>query len=275
VTGDDLLLVRARSVLLDALQALRAHRPAVIVIGAQAIYLRTGRAQVALAETTKDSDLAIDARTLEPVPLLEVAMRAAGFRLDEHRPQPGTWLSHDGVPVDLMVPATIAGDGGRRGSRIPPHSNKATRRAAGLEAAVVDHVPMIVRSLDAGDARTFEANVAGPAALLIAKLHKLGERQDTPGRLVDKDAHDLYRLLLAVPTEQLAQRLSDLLRDDFTGPTAHRAMRFLADMFASGPSALGSVMAGRAEEGIGNPAVASASVSVLARELLDVLTWQV
>ncbi|MDN5856283.1 MAG: hypothetical protein L0K86_26260 [Actinomycetia bacterium] len=54
------------------------------------------------------------------------------------------------------------------------------------------------------DGRAYTANVAGPAALLVAKLHKLGERQATPGRLIDKDAHDLYRLLVATPTENLA-----------------------------------------------------------------------
>ena len=49
---------------------------------------------------------------------------------------------------------------------------------------------MLVTPLGNGDDRAYTANVAGPAALLVAKLHKLGERQATPGRLVDKDAHD-------------------------------------------------------------------------------------
>jgi hypothetical protein len=52
----------------------------------------------------------------------------------------------------------------------------------------------MVAALAPGDDRVFTANVAGSAALLVAKLHKLGERQATPGRLVDKDAHDIYRL---------------------------------------------------------------------------------
>lgn len=39
-TGDSKLLIEARSALLDALQALDAHCSNVIVIGAQAIYLR-------------------------------------------------------------------------------------------------------------------------------------------------------------------------------------------------------------------------------------------
>ena len=59
-TGDADLLVAARSALLDALKALVEQRDALILIGAQAIYLHTGDAPVALAERTKDSDLAVD-----------------------------------------------------------------------------------------------------------------------------------------------------------------------------------------------------------------------
>lgn len=98
--GDDApqddLLVRSRSAMLDALQALAEHRDAVIVIGAQAVYLRTGSADVALAEATKDSDLAMDTRTLGEDPLVEVAMRAAGFMPDPVHSQPGTWINNMG-----------------------------------------------------------------------------------------------------------------------------------------------------------------------------------
>jgi acetyl-CoA acetyltransferase len=58
------LLVAARAALLDALQALVLFRDAVVVIGAQAVYLHTGAAATALAEATKDSDLALDPRLL-------------------------------------------------------------------------------------------------------------------------------------------------------------------------------------------------------------------
>ena len=58
--GDDNLIVEARAALLDAVIALDAHHDSIILIGAQAIYLRTGAASFALAEATKDSDLAID-----------------------------------------------------------------------------------------------------------------------------------------------------------------------------------------------------------------------
>jgi hypothetical protein len=268
-TGGADLLVAARGALLDALEALREHINAVIVVGAQAIYLHTGAAPVALAEATKDSDLVLDTRGLAPEPLLEEAMRAAGFHLDLEAHQPGAWLNAKGIPVDLMVPEALAGGPGRRGARIPPHAKDAARRAVGLEAAVVDYAPVNIRALAPDDRRSYTANVAGPAALLVAKLHKFGERQATPGRLVDKDAHDVYRLLVAVPTEALASKLLQLRADDLAGPVTQQALTLLAELFAAGADAPGSAMAGRAEEGVGEPATVSAAAAALAEDLVS------
>ena len=47
------IYVEARRVLLDALTALAPQGPAVIVAGAQAVYLRTGAADVAVAPYTR------------------------------------------------------------------------------------------------------------------------------------------------------------------------------------------------------------------------------
>lgn len=267
LAGDAEFLVEARSALLDAIEALEAQRDALILIGAQAIYLHTGRAEVNLAETTKDSDLSVDPRRLTDHPLIEDAMRASGFHHHLDRPQPGIWFSQTGVPVDLMVPAALAGPGGRRGGRIPPHSSKATRRAVGLEAAMVDHGPMEITALDPGDSRQVTIKVAGPAALLVAKLHKLHERHETPNRLVDKDAHDIYRLLVAIDTETLAEGIRRLTHDQLTEPVTRESLRYLRDLF-SGPTAVGSFMAGRAESLVGVPAQVSAATAVLANDLL-------
>jgi hypothetical protein len=263
------LLVRTRRALLDALEALAEHRDAVVVIGAQAIYLRTGGIAVALQEMTKDSDLAIDPRRLNPAPRIEEAMRAAGFELQPDRQQPGTWVNADGIPVDLMVPAALSGAGGRRGARVPPHSKLAMRRAAGLEAAVVDRGPMTVAALAGGDDRVLTASVAGPAALLVSKLHKLVEREGDPDRLADKDAHDVYRLLTKVSTAELVASFSWLRDDPIAGGPTRTALAALDRLFASGARALGSMMAGRAEARLGAPEVVSASVSVLAADLLQ------
>jgi hypothetical protein len=266
--GADNLIVEARAALLDAAAALEAHKDSVILIGAQGIYLRTGSAAFALAEATKDSDLAIDPRKLGEDPRLEEAMTGAGFILNPVSQQPGAWMSPNGIPVDLMIPEHLAGPGSRRGVRIPPHCKHAARRAAGLEVAIIDHSPMTVESLD-GDGRSATINVAGPAALLVAKLHKLGERVDTPHRLNDKDAHDAYRLLVATETPDLAETIRGLLADELSQEVTMQALGFIEQLFASGPDALGSMMAGRAEEGIGQPRTVSSSVSFLARDLLD------
>jgi hypothetical protein len=271
VLGDADLLVPARTTLLDALEALADQRDALVLIGAQALYLHTGAAVVALAESTKDSDLAIDPRALSDEPLLNEAMTRAGFHRDLVHPQPGSWLSPDGIPVDLMVPAALAGTGGGRGARIPPHHRHAARRTVGLEAAVVDHAPMHVGALDPADTRVATIRVAGPAALLVSKLHKLGERQRDARRFIDKDAHDVYRLLVATETADLAERLAALGDDKLAGESSRTAVAYLRQLFGGEGDGLGAVMAGRAEELVGDPVVVAAAVTALADDLLDSL----
>lgn len=68
--------VVARSVLLDALEALGEQREAVVVVGAQAIYLHTGAIELAVPEFTIDADLTIDPALLHESPEIESAMRA-------------------------------------------------------------------------------------------------------------------------------------------------------------------------------------------------------
>lgn len=267
--GADKLIVEARAALLDAVAALEAHKDSVILIGAQAIYLRTGNATFALAEATKDSDLAIDPRKLGEDPRLEEAMTGAGFILNPVSQQPGAWMSPNGIPVDLMVPEHLAGSGSRRGVRIPPHAKHSARRAVGIEAAIIDQSPMTVESLD-GDGRSAIINVAGPSALLVAKLHKLGERVGNPDRLNDKDAHDIYRLLVATEAPDLAETVRRLLTDKLSQEVTAQALAYLEQLFVS-PEALGSTMAGRAEEGVGQPDTVSAAASFLAQDLLSAL----
>ena len=262
--GSDLLVV-ARSVLLDALEALETHLDALVLIGAQAVYFHTGGAPVALPAATKDSDLAIDRRRLADEPLLEQAMIRAGF---EPGRDPGSWHGAMGVPVDLMIPESMSDPGGRRGGRIPPHSRRATRRATGLEAAIVDNAPMEIAALDATDDRAFTIAVAGPAALIVAKMHKLGDRDEQdPARLNDKDAHDIYRLLVGVSTPDLSRALETLLGSELAANATRVALDHFVDLFAAGPEALGCQMAGRAEELVGNPATVASSTAELARDL--------
>ncbi len=272
--GDDPgnLLVRARSVLLNAIDALAEQSSSVILIGAQAVYLHTGSLNLALAEATKDADLALDPRRLGTDPLIEAAMMRAGFYQDAGG-QPGAWLSVEGIPVDLMVPESLAGSGGKqaRAARIPPHAHTAMRRARGLEAAVVDCAEMTVSALDPSDGRVRTVKVAGPAALLVAKTHKIAERVGDPTRLNDKDAHDVYRLLQSQETQLLARDLRTLRENDVSRECTEYALERIEVLFASGPDAPGAAMAGRAEEGVGDPDVVSTATALLAADLLTAL----
>ena len=233
--GSD-LMVLARRVLLDALEALSDQRDALVLIGAQAIYLHTGAAGSALPATTKDSDLAIDRRRLSDDPLLEDAMSRGGFELGK---DPGSWLGTMGIPVDLMVPESMSDPGGRRGGRVPPHSKRATRRASGLGQQSSITRRRRSRRSTRPTADHSRSRSPGSAALLVAKLHKLGDRdQRDPTRLNDKDAHDVYRLLVAGGTEDLARTLKMLLSSELAAEPTHVALDYFNELFVSGPEAL-------------------------------------
>lgn len=271
MTERDPQIISARRALLDALDALGRHRGAVILVGAQAIYLHTGTAQVALAEFTTDADLAVDPRLLGADPRVEAAMRGAGFVPDPDASALGTWRSPEWVPVDLLVPEAVAG-AGRRSVSAPPHDKRSMRRAIGLEPALVDCEPTRIDSFDPDDARSFTIRVAGPAALLVAKTHKVAERITDLKRSDAKDAHDIYRLLQGVATDALATVIRRLVEDPVVEPATAAGMKHFATLFAAGEQAPGSVLAGQAEELVGDPLQVALATSLLAQDLLDALS---
>jgi hypothetical protein len=152
----DPLYVRARATLLDAADALSEHF--VVLVGAQAIYLHTGDADLTVAEFTTDADLTISPAELADAPLLADLLVAHGFTPREH---PGGWQSRDGVYVDIMVPEALAGPG-TRGARLGPHGKRAARRAKRLEGALVDREKRSIPALDSADGREVGMWVAGP-----------------------------------------------------------------------------------------------------------------
>lgn len=113
-SGD--LLVSARSALLDAAEALSEHRESLVLIGAQAVYLRTGGLRVALAEATKDSDVALDPRTVADEPLIDDAMTRAASIAPINR-DPGsiekgyrlTSWSQKSLPVEAVAVREVLG----------------------------------------------------------------------------------------------------------------------------------------------------------------------
>ncbi len=261
--GPDPLYVMARRALLDALDALRPHLDAVVLVGAQAIYMHTGDADLAVAEYTTDADLALQPEALADGPLLDEILRAGGFTPHEH---PGRWLSTEGVYVDLMVPEALAGPG-TRGARLGPHGKRAARRAKGLEAALVDRDMHTINALDAADLREATIWVAGPAALLVAKTHKIAERAGAQDRVRDKDALDVLRLLRAVPTDTLAERLAMLESSELAGAVTGEARLQLAELFG-GRDAEAVVMAVRAAGNDEDAETIAASLVALVQDLL-------
>lgn len=256
--------VLARRVLLDALDALGPHRDAVVLVGAQAVYVHTGNADLAVAPTTTDADIALAPDRLHDEPLLEEALRDAGFAAGS---SPGMWCGAHGVAVDLMVPEVLSGSRGRRGARLPIHGNRVARRTSGLESALVDNEPHKVTSLDSSDDRSHAIRVAGPAALLVAKLIKIEERSSQPQRLQPKDGLDVLRLLQVCETRPLTNRLASLAEDPLAGDVTRAAMFSLAEHGRDRDGLLAR-LAARAVTGLADPETVIESVVVLVDDLL-------
>lgn len=261
--GPDPLYVRARATLLNAADALAEQLDAVVLVGAQAVYLHTGSADFAVAEYTTDADFCVAPADLSDKPLLAESLEARGFSLREH---PGAWISPDGIPVDIMVPEALAG-AGSRGARLGAHGTKAARRAKGLEGALVDRARMTIASLDPADDRAIAMFVAGPAALLVAKVHKIAERTGTGDRVSDKDALDVLRLLRATDTATLADGLVQLSAHDLSAAVTTEAVTQLALLFGTS-EAKGIAMAVRAARPNAEAEVISASIVALVSDLL-------
>ena len=262
--GFDLLYVRARATLLDAAEALAEQIDAVVLVGAQAVYLHTGDADfVATAPYTTDTDFLVAPSDLSDEPLLHELLQDRGFSPGKH---PGAWFSPDGISVDLMVPEALAG-AGSRGARLGPHGKRVARRAKGLEGALVDRECMEIVSLECDDDRSVVMSVAGPAALLVAKVHKIAERTGTGDRVSDKDALDVLRLLQATDTATLAGDLESLAAHNVSAEVTAEAVSQLALLFGS-QDAEGIVMAIRAARPNAEADMISASFTALVSDLL-------
>lgn len=267
--------VEARRVLLDALDAMRAHLDAVVLVGAQAVYLRTQGRLTGYQAFTTDADIVLDPAKLGPIPPLGHAMEAAGFTLTD---EPGIWeakFNRPGVddeivvPVDLIVPEQLAPPAGRRAARLPGEHGKTTaRKSAGLEGAVVDNSPIEIVALEDDDTRRVIVNVAGPAALLVAKAHKLGERLATPERLQAKDAGDVYRLFDSTSPTDMAAILTTLLTDERSAQMTTAALGYIRRLFAT-PTSTGTELAAKALRGTLPLPTVVAAITGYTQDLLD------
>lgn len=271
----DELYVVARCVLLDALEALGPHRDAIVVAGAQALYVRAGEADLVVAPYTTDGDLALDPQLLAEIPPLEEALVGAAFVSGGHGTV-GVWTTRRATPsmpdvqvkVDLLVPEAVSPGTGRRAARLPGHQPMAARIVRGLEGVLVDHDVLALPALDPTDPRVIDVKVAGPGGLLVAKLHKIDDRKGT-GRADDKDALDVLRLLRGVPTADLAERVKRVMADARSAEAGLRGMKLLADLFGRGGE--GAEMAARALTTVMKPPEVRRACELLAQDLASAL----
>ncbi|MGW3303992.1 hypothetical protein [Streptomyces rubiginosohelvolus] len=237
----DQLTVVARKVLLDGLEALNDHLDALTVVGAQAVYLRTPEAAIRTSPFTSDGDLSIDPALLKDQPLLDATLREAGFRLRLNN-QPGLWERVEPVGVkmvpvelDLLIPQQLSPENGGRSAKVPPHGKMSARWVPGLEVAAVDRSPLPITSLDPEDERSITVNVAGPAALLVAKAFKITDRisdaDQRPGRLTDKDAGDVLRIMMTADVREVSRTFIELCENPRVGDVAREGLEKLHKLF--------------------------------------------
>ncbi len=274
------LYIYARRVLLDALTALEPHLNAVILVGAQAVYLQTEKRLPSYQAYTTDADLVLEPDNLADEPPLKKVMAAAGF---VHTGEPGRWHrsiklpnAEDtlSVPIDLIVPSQIAPKGGRRSARLPKdHGKDTARKIAGVEGALIDRNLLTVPALDKADERQVTLKVAGKGALLVAKAHKLGERLNNPKRLLPKDAGDVYRIFDSTPVEEMVHIVRKLLTHPLSMNTAGQSLEYLRKLFATASSP-GTELAVQALTGVEEPAVVATTMARYTQELLVAIHQQ-
>ena len=258
--------IKARTALLDAAEALAPHLDSIVLVGAQAIYLHTGAADIVVAEFTTDADFSVEPALLSDTPLLAELLEPVASH-------------HENTPVDgghqpactstSWCPRPRAGRG-RRGADLGPHGRRVARRAVGLEGAQVDHELRTIGSLDPVDDRSVTMKVAGPGALIVAKAHKLWERTTNDDRVRDKDALDVYRLLQAIPTNDLAARLARLRESPEAADVTATAIEHLRVLFGA-RSGAGIELAVRATRAIIDREELSLSLITLTADLLEAL----
>jgi hypothetical protein len=81
-------------------------------------------------------------------------------------------------PSICWFPRVAPGNPKRRGVELPAARPTGDPSRDGLEAALFDHDRRTIAALESVDERRFTIAVAGPVALLVAKLQKITDRQD-------------------------------------------------------------------------------------------------
>lgn len=274
-TTHDQSLIAAREVLLDAVETLERHSDAVTLVGAQAIYVHTESedASFALSPYTIDADIALDPELLRSSPTIVDAMSSAGFTLAD---QPGLYRRGGESQVDLLVPEAVGGPG-RRGARLGVHGNRAAMKVRGLEGALVSHTRETISSLVPDADRSCSLKVARPAALLVAKVHKIAERALATGQRrrdpLLKDAFDIYRLLRAIDTDDMASEFDSLRSHETSSQVTSEAWSRFRSLFGT-LSSQGTKLVVQYARGVEDPDFIAASSVALSQDLLCAVSLQ-
>lgn len=212
----------SRRLLIDAINALEEFGRSATVVGAHAVHVWVEQAWGPVEmEATRDGDVAINPVLVAESPKLVELMRGIGaVPAMPDRPGVYGYASESDLPfaervtVDLIVPEAYAGPG-RRAARIPGQHHAASR-ARGLELALWDRHLRALSTVDDPAAST-DAYIAGPAALLIAKAHKVHERalqvHNRPDRLRPKDSGDVALLMMVSSPSDVADTLGKHVQD--------------------------------------------------------------
>jgi hypothetical protein len=134
---------------------------------------------------------------------------------------------------------------------------------------ILDDDVMTIASLDDSDPRTFDVRVAGVASLLVAKLHKLGGRVHAgrAERVDEKDAADIYRLMLSTPAEEVAAQLRVFSADEAAGEVTTAAIALLRELFGA-PRSPGVAMAEESLRGAVPPRTVRGVCTAFAGEVM-------
>lgn len=117
----------------------------------------------------------------------------------------------------------------------------------------------------------FELEVAGPAALVVSKCHKLAERIADGGRRVKaKDAHDVLRVLRGVTSQVLADGFTLMRADNVSREVAETGLDQLQSLFGR-PRLAGCDLAALAAAGLENEETIRQSCVALTSDLLAAL----
>jgi len=232
----------SRRLLIDTIRALTDFIDAITVVGAHAVHMWVQDVLGSIdMQATRDADVVVNPVFVTPDPKMLDIMAAIGVTPAlPDRPGVFGYTAEMSLPlsarttIDLIVPETYAGPG-RRSARIQGHYH-AAGRAVALELAIWDRQLRTISNIE-DPADHVDAWVAGPAALLVAKAHKVHERlvrvSIRPDRLRPKDSGDIALLMLVSNPDNIAATMVyQASEHSEIAPVVKQAIIWLIEMYA-------------------------------------------